>query len=464
MDLTSLTITGIEHGCEMPQIKQFRGLRYDLGHVGSLADVVAPPYDVIDGELQDQLYKRHPANVVRLILNRDEPGDDDRSKRYYRASRFLKNWVREGMLVSEPEPALYVYHQQYEHAGATVTRRGFMGLVRLEPFGQGNIFPHEETHSAAKQDRLELIRSCQANLSPIFGLYPDPENVAQNLLESTIQTELPVEATDHLGVVHRLWTVSDLRVINQLSACLANKQMYIADGHHRYETACNYRDELAEKSSFDKEHPANYVLTMCVSMDDPGMLVLPTHRLFRGLNSITVQQLADRAGSCLRFESFGQGTEVAGRVWQTILDQQQQGVLGFYTRADNTWTLATITDEGRQRMDQLAPDQCGCWRQLGVSILHRLVMEDLLDAASLPQPMYVHTVNEVISGLQQGDTVGRDATGQDAAGGQFELASLVMPASLDDIREISHQQQRMPAKSTYFYPKLLSGLVINPLQ
>ena len=447
----------------MPQITPFRGLRYNLGHVGSLAHVVAPPYDVIDSALQRELYKQHAANVVRLILNRVEPGDDDQGNRYLRAARFLKNWVREGVLVSEPEPALYVYHQEYNHLGATVTRRGFMGLVRLEPFGQGNIFPHEETHSAAKQDRLALIRACRANLSPIFGLYPDPENVAQNLLEAAIQNTLPVEVTDHLGVIHRLWTVSDLSVINQVSAHLTDQPMYVADGHHRYETACNYRDELAEKSPIDRQHPANCVMTMCVSMNDPGMLVLPTHRLFRGLQPVTAQQLSEKIGDCLQLESFGQGQGTASRVWQAMDDHQQQGILGLYTRADDTWTLATITDEGRRRMNQLAPDQCDCWRQLGVSILHRLLMDNLLDGGNLPRPMYVHAVDEVIHGLREGDTIGRDATGQDAGGGHFEIACLVIPASLEDVREISHQRQRMPAKSTYFYPKLLSGLVMNPL-
>jgi len=447
----------------MPQIQSFRGLRYDLGHVGSLADVVAPPYDVIDAAAQDELYKQHATNIVRLILNRAEPGDEDVGTRYRRASRFLKNWVREGVLVSEPNSALYVYHQEYEHLGEVVTRRGFIGCVQLERFGEGNIYPHEETHAAAKQDRLELIRACRANLSPVFGLYPDPENAAQSLLDAVVQNSLPIEATDQLGVVHRMWCVSDLSVINQVASCLANRPMYIADGHHRYETACNYRDELDGQSPIDKLHPANFVMAMCVSMDDPGMLVLPTHRLFRGMPPITSHQLAERIGGYFQLEACGKGAEAASEVWRRVTDQQQQGTLGFFSRADDSWTLASVTDRGRQRMDELAPGQCDCWRQLGVSILHRLVMEDLLDAGRLPRPMYVHSTSEVITGLRIGDTVGRDATGQLGSGGAFELASLVMPASLDDVREISHWGERMPAKSTYFYPKLLSGLVLNPL-
>ena len=187
----------------MPDIQAFRGLRYDLGHVGSLSDVVAPPYDVIDSELQDILYKCHPANVVRLILNRDEPGDDEQSNRYTRAARLLKNWRNEGVLQTEPDPAIYVYHQTFDVDGQKLTRRGFMCRVRLESFGRGTIFPHEETHSGPKADRLKLITACKANLSQIFGLYPDPENAVQETLEAAVVGKTPLEATDHLGVLHR---------------------------------------------------------------------------------------------------------------------------------------------------------------------------------------------------------------------------------------------------------------------
>src|SRR5258708_2875752 len=167
----------------MPEIHPFRALRYDLGHVGSLSDVIAPPYDVIGPELQDQLYKRHPANVIRLILNREEPGDEGSNNRYTRAARFLKNWRNDGVLFTEPDAAIYVYHQVFRHAGATYTRRGFMARVRLERFGEGKIYPHEETLAGPKADRLLLTQACKANLSQIFGLYPDTRSEAQDLLE-----------------------------------------------------------------------------------------------------------------------------------------------------------------------------------------------------------------------------------------------------------------------------------------
>lgn len=453
----------------MPTISAFNGIRYDLGHVGSLSDVIAPPYDVIDPELQDQLYKKHPANVVRLILNRDEPGDDDHSNRYSRAARFLKNWLREGVLFAEGHPAIYVYHQEFVEGGQTVTRRGFMGRTRLEKFGEGNTHPHEETHGGAKADRFKLWKACRANLSQIFGLYPDPENAAQNILEAAIVGQTPLEATDHLGTVHRVWPVTDISVINQAAAAMAGKPVYIADGHHRYETALNLRDDLAAEfaargEELPAEHPANFVLMMCVSMSDEGMLVLPTHRLFRGLPAMTAEQLKAKLGDAFTTEPAGEGPDRALSLWEEIEAEGEQGTLGFYTAEDDRWTLARITEAGRRRMAEISSDHCADWQGLGVSILHRLVVDTLLAAPKLPAPKYVRTLAEVPGGLREGDSAGRDLTGQEGSGGRFELAALVMPATVEHIRAISNAGERMPAKSTFFFPKLLSGLVINPLE
>ena len=450
----------------MPTIQAFRGLRYDLGHVGSLSEVIAPPYDVIDAQMQDALYKRHPCNSVRLILNRDEPGDDDASNRYSRAARFLHQWQSEGVLQAEAQPAVYVYHQEFTYEGTTYTRRGFMCRVRLERFGEGKIYPHEETHSAAKADRLKLITAAKANLSQIFSLYPDDTNEAQNLLEADIAGSTPLEATDHLGVVHRMWPVTDIEVISKLATVMSPRSAFIADGHHRYETGCNYRDQLAEAAGgdLDPEHPANFILMMCVSMSDPGMIVLPTHRLFRGLPELSSDELIAKLGECFECNLVGQGPENAPDVWEDIETGDDQGTLGLYTTKDDTWVLATITDAGRAKMREIAADQSADWQNLGVSILHRLIVGHLLDAPSDAAPKYVRKIEEVVDGLTHGDQAGRDATGQQGQAGKFPLAALVMPATVDDIRRISEHHERMPAKSTYFYPKLLSGLVINPLE
>lgn len=433
----------------MPEIQAFRAVRYDLGHVGSLSDVVAPPYDVIGPELQEQLYRRHPCNVVRLILNRMEPGDDETNNRYSRAARFLKNWQKEGVLYPEADPALYVYHQVFSVEGAQYTRRGFMARMKLHRFGEGVVFPHEETLRGPKIDRLMLTAVCKVNLSQIFGLYPDPEYRTQTILEQAIAGATPLEATDHLGVVHRMWPVTDVATIAEVAGAIGSKPVFIADGHHRYETACDYRDQIFDAGMLTPDHPARYVLTMFVAMEDPGLAVLPTHRLFRKLPEMSAEELAGKLGDCFTTRNAGYGPDQAQTVWEDIETGGNQGALGLYTRKDQQWTIATITDAGRAKMAAVAADRSDDWRGLGVAILHRLLIDSLLSPPESPEPKYVHLVNEVVDGLRSGD---------------YPLAALVMPATVDHIRQVSMAGERMPAKSTYFYPKLLSGLVINPLE
>jgi len=454
----------------MPDISALRGIRYDLGHVGSLSNVIAPPYDVIDAELQQQLYDKHAANVVRLILNKDEASDDEHNNRYTRAARQFRSWLRDGVLFTESDPAVYVYHQVFTEGGTEYTRRGFMSRVRLERFGEGNIYPHEETHGAAKADRFKLWSACKANLSQIFSLFPDPDNSVQNILENAIAGVAPLEATDHLGVVHRIWPVTDVSTITAVNAALGDKPVYIADGHHRYETACNIRDQIAgdmaaRGEKLSPEHPANYVLMMLVSMSDPGMIVLATHRLFRGLPPISSGELIEHLEDCFDTQIIGEGPDDTKMVWAEIESEGAQGCMALYTAKDNKWVRLDITDAGVRRMAEVAADHSADWQELGVSILHRLVVETLLaPRASLPAPKYVRDIEEVVQGIKQGDAAGRDATGQAGTGGRFELAALVMPATVEHIRAISSHGERMPAKSTFFYPKLLSGLVINPLE
>jgi len=439
----------------MPTVAPLRGLRYDPKHVGTLSQVIAPPYDVIDAALQTRLYERHPANVIRLELNREEPGDDERTNKYSRAAKFLKEWREQGVVMQEPAAALYVYHQEFEVEGSTFVRRGVMARVRLERFGTGNIHPHEETMSGPKQDRLLLTRACRANLSQVFGLYPDPAGEVQELLDKAVAGQPPIEATDHLGVKSWMWPLTDEAVAAKVAGLMGPKPVFIADGHHRYETACNYRDEVAAAWAADHggeplppDHPANFVLMMLVGMSDPGLVVLPTHRLFRELAVADASELAARLGDAFTARTSWRGPEAAEAVWSNIELEEDQGTIGFYTAGDQAWTLARITPAGRARMDAVAADHGPAWRSLGVSILHRLVIGELLGAKEIPTPGYVHLVREVVEGLETG---------------KYPLAALVMPASVEDIRKVSETGERMPAKSTYFYPKLASGLVFNPL-
>jgi uncharacterized protein (DUF1015 family) len=445
----------------MPEIQAFRAIRYDLGHVGSLGDVIAPPYDVISPEMQAELYHKHPCNVVRLILNRKEPGDTPEDNSYIRARDFLKHWQSEGVLFTEGDPALYVYHQQFTFAGRTFLRRGFLGRLRLSPFGEGRVFPHEETHSGPKVDRLMLMTTTKANLSPVFGLYPDATCEAQNLLEAAIAGQTPIEATDHLGVLSRMWPMTDPAVIAAVSEVMGPKPIFIADGHHRYETACTYREQIHDMGLLSPEHPAHFVLMMCVAMEDPGLAIMPTHRLFRGLPSmtkveghapswpLTADELVAKLGDCFQTRVVGQGPDFATSAWEDLETGAGQGTIALCPGGDQRWVIATLTDAGRAKMAEVAADHNEDWRELGVSILHRLVVETLLGATDLPKPEYVHLVDEVAEGLRTGE---------------YPLAALVMPATVDDVRRISMTGERMPAKSTYFYPKLLSGLVINPVE
>ncbi len=437
----------------MPEIQAFRGLRYNLAQVGSLSNCIAPPYDVVDRQLQDHLYNLSPFNFLRLELNRAEETDTDDNAIYQRAARIYRNWKSDGVLQVEPDPAIYVYHQEFEIDGVKRIRRGFMARVRLERFGEGKIYPHEQTHAKAKDDRLRLTRATQANLSQIFGLYPDEENEAQEILEAAIAGTHGVEATDHLGVVHKMWPISDIGVIGKVSALISDKPMFVADGHHRYETACNYRDELAKEGPLPSDHPANFVLTMLVSMSDPGMVVLPTHRLLQDAPAYTTADLHAKLSPFFDCELAGKGPESAKAVWERMDRLDEQEIMALYSRASDEWTLISAKQGAVDRMKEIASQQSEDWQGLGVAILHRLVIEDALGLKDLPKPTYVHLVQEVIDGLQ----------GKLEGNLQYNLAALVMPATIEHIRAVSLHNERMPAKSTYFYPKLVSGLVVHPL-
>lgn len=448
----------------MANIQAFRGVRFDLSRVGKLSDVVAPPYDVIDEGLQDSLYARHPHNIVRLELTKAEPNEPEEN-RYRRAGVAWRNWRREGILQLESRPAIYVYHQHFEVEGRKFVRRGFICRLGLERFGEGSVYPHEETHARAKQDRLQLLRETKANLSPILGLYEDELGEVQELLESAIADRTPLEALDQEGNRHLVWIVTDIGTISRAADMMGERAVFIADGHHRYETACDYRDELAAAAggALPTEHPANYALMACFGMSDSGLVVLPTHRLFRGVASISSAELTERLGEAFACEMAGKGPAAAAEVWAEIELEGEPGTLGLYTRQDDTWTLARLTDAGRALMagcSEHSPE----WNSLGVSLLHGLVLEQLMGMRKLPSPLYVRTAGDVERALRTGDFGARDATGQTPSGEDFQFAALVLPPSVEDVQLISLQGERMPPKSTYFSPKLLTGLVMNPLE
>jgi len=440
----------------MPDVRPFRGVRYDVAQVGALADVVAPPYDVIDAALQERLYQASPYNAIRLELNRAETSDSDAENRYTRATGFLRSWLRQGVLRTDDHPSLYLYEQTFQIGGQTHTRKGFLARVRLEPFGQGRIYPHEQTLAGPKADRLALYQASGFNLSPVFGLYPDASHEVLRLLQAGLRDRTPLEATDHLGVINRLWLVTDPGTQTAVQGLMSSRPVFIADGHHRYETGLRYRDLLAQAGEIGgTDDPANFCMMMLVGMSDPGLLILPTHRLVSGFPGLNAEELTRRLAPEFEIQRAGVGPAGCRAAWESIAHGGEQDLLGFGTAADGVWLLARLRSD--EAMDRLAATHSADWRALGVSILHVLVLDHLLAEASgsgsgsgsAPTCRYVHLISEVIDDL--------------AAHG-CDLACLVPPARMEHVEAIASALETMPPKSTYFYPKLLTGLVFNPLR
>ena len=418
----------------MADIRGFRGFRFDLGKAGALADVVCPPYDVIDPALQATLAAK-PFNAVRVELTPDVPGGD----KYTAAAATLRNWLADEAVRQDTARSLYVYEQEFTTEQGTFTRRGFMARVRLEPFGTGKVFPHEQTLSGPKADRLKLYQATGFNLSPVFGLYPDEAGEVFAKLEPLVRKQPPLTATDHLGVVNRLWVVTDSATISQVIGLMGARPVFIADGHHRYETGLKYKDE---QNPDDPEAPANFCLMMLVGMSDPGLVILPTHRLVSGLPPLTREQLEAALGSA--FAVVGRFDDAAN-CWEHVQLEDSQRVLGFGTTADGKWLAVKLVDEAA--LDALATDKSAEWRGLAVSLLHRLVLEKLLPGT--PTCTYVHRLDEVTAAV---------------ATGGHQLACLVPAVGMEHVEAVAGNRETMPPKSTYFYPKLLTGLVFHSLK
>jgi uncharacterized protein (DUF1015 family) len=426
----------------MPDIRAFRAFRYDLGRAGTLSDVVAPPFDTIGPELREQLESKSPYNVVHIDLPRDEPGRD----RYAASAALLRDWIQSGVVQQDSARGLYVYHQKYEVQGKTYTRRGFFARIRLEPFGTGKVYPHELTFKGPKEDRLKLMRATGMNLSSVFGMYPDPQGEVQRKLDAAVERTLPLEATDHLGTVSRLWPITDQALVSEVTGLMGPKPLVIADGHHRYETACHY---LAERQAAGEvpndEAPPNFALMLFVSTSDAGLLVLPTHRLLSGLSGVTADQVQQMLASHFQIEPASSAEDA----WQKIELDGSQSMLGFGTAADQKWLVARFVKP--EVMDELAAEHSATWRGLGVSVLHQLVIDKLINErfGAGPTTTFVHRVDETADAI-------RNRT--------CDLAALVPPCSVAEVENIAVEGETMPQKSTYFYPKVLTGLVFNSLK
>ncbi|MFM7244423.1 MAG: DUF1015 family protein [Planctomycetaceae bacterium] len=438
----------------MPTVLPLRGLRYDPKHVGALSQLIAPPFDAIDDGLRARLYERHPANAVRLEGNREEPGDGDRGDRWKRAARFLRAWQEQGLLMREPAAAVYVCQQAFEHDGRLLVRRGLLARVRLERLGTGNIHAHEDVLPGPVEDRLGLLRACRANLSPVLIVHEGAGPELRTVLDEAVAGQPPVEAVDDDGTRTSMWPVVDEAVAARAAGLLGPTRLVIADGHHRYEAACRYRDEVAEAwpaehggQPLPPDHPANFVLAMLVGADDPGLVSLPVHRTFRQPVVATAAELSQRLGDCFTTRSLWRGPAASETVWNTLEFEDEQGTLALYTAGDQVWSLARITPAGRARLEQQAGEHGPAWRGLGAAILQRLVLDDLLGGGA----ELLHTASRIAA---MPDLLTADG---------IALATLAMPVGVKDMLRITETGERLPAGSTRFHPPAPCGLVFSPL-
>jgi uncharacterized protein (DUF1015 family) len=405
-------------------------VHYDLASAGPLADVVAPPYDVIDARQRAELVARSPYNVVEIDLpDGDEP--------YAHAAELYTEWQHAGVLVRDSEPALWPLEQRYRGPdGELRTRRGFFARVRVEEYGAGRIRPHERTHPGPKEDRLRLTRATRANLSPIFSLYSDAEGNAWNALSATAAGAPWGEVTDGDGTVHRLWRCGDPAAIEVVQTTLADAELLIADGHHRYETARVYAEEIGGEG----DH--RYVLMCLVALEDPGLTIFPTHRLVRGLDA------ARRAALAEAIERDFVATAVAR---DQIAPVAGTGPLELgYVDARQTLHLA-LRDQSIA--DAALAELPSAYRRLDTGVLEALLLKGALGLT-----------DEDISHLH-GFGYARDAAQalELVESGEYDAAFVLRPTPVEAVREVAASGVNMPPKSTYFFPKVLTGLVINPL-
>ncbi len=420
----------------MADVQPLRALHYDPAVTGPLANVVAPPYDVIDANQRAALLSRSPFNVVAVDLPQAEPGGQDP---YAAARELFESWQLQGAVVRDGEQAVWAHTQDYSGPdGVTRTRRGFFCRVRIEDYGPGRVRPHERTHPGPKEDRLRLTRATRANISPIFSLYSDPTQAAWRALSSATEEPPWADITDADGTVHRLWRVSDPSAIAAVQAATSEAELLIADGHHRYETMHSYAEEIGGEG----EH--RYILMCLVALEDPGLTVFPTHRLIRGLDD-------ERRAALER--ALERDFEIEEVPVEQIAPQPGDGrlELGFIDRWDGRPRRLRLKDQAIA--DAALPGHCQAYRELDTGVLETLLLKNALglsddDIAHFNGMFYARDTAEALAMV---------------ASGEYDAAFLMRPTPVAQVRDVAAAGENMPPKSTYFYPKLLTGLLFNPL-
>jgi len=437
----------------MADVRPLPGIRYVAAE--NLAALVTPPYDVISPEAQERYYARDPHNIIRLELGRDELGDDSLNNKYTRAATVFAEWRLEGAL-RQDAPSLYVYEQTFSVADAERRRMGLLARVRLEPWDARVILPHERTMSKPKDDRLKLMHACAANLSPIMSLYDDPDQELSAILNEATTGVPDADFADDAGERHRLWRLDDPSLAATVAAFFAPRQFYIADGHHRYETALTYRDEVrAQRKETFADDATDFVLMSLTAIEDPGLVVLPTHRILKNGAPNDLAALPEQ------LESHFTLTPLEGdslEEWRGALVEARVNApsIALVTH-DHAW-LATLNDSGRAAMAGVTVEgqtPGAAWQALDVAVLQALVFGEALGV----------TLDDIRAGDRVTYTRDAEAAVATVRAGAHgaSLAALLNPTPPEAMRDVAQAGDRMPQKSTYFYPKLITGLVINPL-
>ena len=433
----------------MSEISPFAALRYDPEKV-RLSDVVTQPYDKINPAMQDGYYKASPYNLVRIILGRPEKPETEADNRYTQAAAYLKSWRKAGVLTPDSTPSIYAYSQRFLVPGTSqkVERRGFIGAGKLHEYAEKVVFRHEQTLSKPKSDRLNLLRATHAHFGQIFMLYSDPGQTIDSLLFDDNHYAWQ-EVTDEYGVLHRLRRINDLSVLNIVQTEMADKKLIIADGHHRYETALNFRREAAANGSACLKQNAERAMMTFVNMDSPGLAILPTHRVVFGLLNFDTAQFAKKAGEL--YEVTKLDSDHATGVTKILADSGKK-VISFVAATKNGSFLLTAKPATG---DEISSEFSARQRKLDVVHLHSLLLEKTLgisreQVTNQQHLRYLRSADEALKSVKT------DA--------EVNVAFLMNPVSIEQVREIAFAGEVLPQKSTDFYPKLLSGLAIYSLE
>lgn len=426
----------------MPEIRPFRAIRYSTTRFGSeQSKLIAPPYDVLDAKDKAALLARDAHNIVAVDLPHVPPKNAGPDEVYAQAAQTLKQWQAEGAVVTEDAPAIYVYHQHYQHGGRSFVRKKFFARMRLEEFGTGTVFPHERTFGGPKEDRLKLMQASRCQLSAVFGLYSDPTQAVSGLL--AVENKRPDVTATMDGVLNKLWVVRDAATIDALAKKMAKLPVYIADGHHRYGTALIYRNQLIEKGGLPEDHPARFVLVGFCAMEDPGAVILPTHRVISGFTAEQSNKIMDALAAGVAMKPADAKSQ-PGQWLPASAD------IAIYAATGNRLAVGTFTK--RSVLDTLAADRTPPYRKLDLAYLHDYLFNELITKQVLggtaPTVQYTHAAEEAAQ-------LARETQG---------MAFITKPCSMGDLKAVGDAGDLMPQKSTFFYPKLATGLVVNPLE